>query len=84
MTKEQALSFSPGSMQRYFSQISVPDHKMKYYLESLQAKFDKTVPVSFADRTKYIVRHRGHSVPGQGDAYPKGAGKTQNFRARFD
>ena len=64
-TKEQALSFSPGSLERYFAQISVPDHKMKYYLESLQAKLEKPVQVTFADRNKYIFRHRGHSVPGQ-------------------
>jgi len=43
-------------LNRYFGQISVPDHKMKWYLKNLRGKLNGAVRVSFADRNKYIVR----------------------------
>jgi len=53
---DRAIEFSPGVLGRYFGQISIPDHKMKWYLKNLRGKLDGAARVSFADRNKYIVR----------------------------
>ena len=39
-------------------QISLPDHKIKWYLQSLRDKQAGTKRVRFRDRNKYITRHK--------------------------
>lgn len=58
-TGQQALQFSQGSLQKFFGQLSVPDHKMKGYLKNLRGKLGGSKQVSFEDRSKYIVLHFG-------------------------
>ena len=58
-SRQQALKFSQGSLGKLFSQISVPDHKMKWYLKNLRKKLGGVKQVSLKDRNKYIKRHRG-------------------------
>lgn len=54
----QALQLSQGSFHRFMTQISVPDHKIKWYLQNLHDKLKGTKRVSFKDRERYIVRHK--------------------------
>ncbi len=56
LNKEQTLQLSGGTLGRYFTQISVPDHKMRWYLRNLRGKLNGAKAVRFADRDKYIVR----------------------------
>jgi triacylglycerol lipase len=43
--------------------ISVPDHAIKWYLKGLRDKLKKAERVKYADREKYVVRHkRGQPV----------------------
>ena len=58
LDSEQALRFSQGSLGKHFTRISVPDHKMKWYLQGLKDKLDRAVRVSPRDREKHIVRHK--------------------------
>jgi hypothetical protein len=58
-SRQQALKFSPGSFSKLLSQISVPDHKMKWYLKNLRGKLGGAQQVRIQDRNNYIVRHRG-------------------------
>lgn len=55
---DQALQFSQGSFGKLFGQISLPDHRMKWYLNGLEEKIEHSVRVSFAERNRYIIRHR--------------------------
>ena len=57
-TARQTLKFSQGSFNNWLVQISVPDHKMKWYLQRLKDKLDGSTEVSFEDRNKYVVRHK--------------------------
>ena len=50
--------FSQGLLRKYFGQISVPDHKMRYCLKSLRQKPGSAKRVSFKEREKHIVRRR--------------------------
>ena len=70
---EQSLRLSQGAIRKFFGQISVPDHKMKYYLKSLRQKLDGARRVSFKDRSKHIVRRR-----------PIGWGKQEPFKRKFN
>lgn len=54
----QTLKFSQGSFGKFMSQVSLPDHKMKWYLQSLRDKLKGAKRVSFEDREQYIVRHK--------------------------
>ncbi len=53
---EKVIEFSPGTLVRYITQISVPDHYIRWYVRNLEGKRDGAVEVSMADRDKYIVR----------------------------
>jgi triacylglycerol lipase len=53
---DQSREFSVGTLGRFVTQISVPDHYMRWYLKNLQGKQNGAIAVSFADRDKYIVR----------------------------
>ena len=66
-TAEQGMKFSVGSFKKLFGQISLPDHKMKWYLKSLKDKLGGATKVSFKDRNKYIIRHRGGASATTGD-----------------
>jgi hypothetical protein len=55
---DKASSLSQGSMHRFLPQLSVPDHKMKWYLQGLRDKLKDAKRVSFKDRNRYIVRHK--------------------------
>jgi triacylglycerol lipase len=55
---QQTLQFSQGSFGKLLTQISLPDHKMKWYLQGLREKLEGATQVSFKDRDKYIVRHQ--------------------------
>jgi hypothetical protein len=57
-TAQQGLQFSQGSFSKFLTQISLPDHKMKWYLQGLRDKLKGAKQVSFKDRNKYIVRHK--------------------------
>jgi hypothetical protein len=54
----QALKISQGSMGRFLTQVSVPDHKMKWYLQGLRDKLKNARRVSLKDRNRYILRHK--------------------------
>lgn len=54
-----ALQISEGSFGKHFSEISVPDHKMKWYLKNLRSKLGGVKQVSLKDRNKYVIRHKG-------------------------
>lgn len=66
---KQTLRFSEGSFSKFLTQISVPDHKIKWYLQSLRDKLKGATRVNFKDRNKYIVRHKYGS--GVDTALPK-------------
>jgi triacylglycerol lipase len=55
---QQTLQFSQGSLGRFFTQISLPDHMMKWYLQGVREKLQRATQVKFEDRDKYIVRHK--------------------------
>ena len=55
---DRTIRFSQGSFRRFRSQLSVPDHKMKFYLSNLRYKVDEAKLVSPRDRLKYIDRQR--------------------------
>lgn len=57
-TPQQTLQVSQGSFSKFLTQVSLPDHKMKWYLQGLQDKLNGAKEVSFKDRNKYIVRHK--------------------------
>ena len=55
---QQTLRVSQGSFGKFLTQISVPDHKIKWYLQNLRDKLRGAKRVDFKDRDKYIVRHK--------------------------
>lgn len=55
---DQTLQFSQGSFGKFLTQVSLPDHKMKWYLQGLRDKLNGAKQVNFKDRNKYIVRHK--------------------------
>ena len=57
-TAQQSLEVSQGAFGAVFSQVSVVDHEMRWYLRGLQDKLEGATEVSFSDRNSYIVRHR--------------------------
>lgn len=57
-TAKQATQFSKRSFRRMLFQISLPDHKMKWYLQSLRDKQAGTKRVRFRDRNRHITRHK--------------------------
>ncbi|WP_108881112.1 lipase family protein [Anderseniella sp. Alg231-50] len=68
-TAKQATQFSKRSFRKMLFQISLPDHKMKWYLQSLRDKQDGTRRVRFRDRNRHITRHKYGS--GVDTALPK-------------
>ena len=58
LDSDQALRFSQGSLGKYLMRISVPDHKMKWYLQGLRDKLDNAVRLDPRDREKHIVRNK--------------------------
>lgn len=58
LDSEQALRFSQGSLKRHLIRISVPDHKMKWYLQGLKDKLGHAIRIDPRDREKHIVRHK--------------------------
>ena len=57
-TAKQATQFSRRSFRKMLFQISLPDHKMKWYLQSLRDKQSGAKRVRFRDRNRYITRHK--------------------------
>lgn len=55
---QTTMRFSQGSLKRFRRQISVPDHKMKFYLKNLRYKLAEAKRVQPKDRLKYIDRKR--------------------------
>ena len=55
---KQATQFSRRSFRKMLFQISLPDHKMKWYLQSLRDKQAGAKRVRFRDRNRYITRHK--------------------------
>lgn len=55
---DRTIRFSQGSFRRFRSQLSVPDHKMKFYLSNLRYKVAEATRVHPKDRVKYIDRKR--------------------------
>ncbi len=55
---KETLRLSEGSFSKFLTQISLPDHKIKWYLQNLRDKLKGAKRVSFKDRNKYIVRHK--------------------------
>ena len=58
ITADRTIRFSQGSFRRFRGQLSVPDHKMKFYLSNLRYKVDEAKLVSLRDRLKHIDRQR--------------------------
>ena len=54
---ERSTKFSVRSFRRMLGQASIPDHRMRWYLQGLRDKLEIATPVRFADRNKFIVRH---------------------------
>ncbi len=57
-TARQGMQFSKNSIRKMLFQISLPDHKMKWYLQSLSDKLKGAQAVRFKDRNRYITRHK--------------------------
>ncbi len=57
-TMRQALQFDLQPVGKFLFQISLPDHKMKWYLQGLRDKLDGAIQVRFQDRNRHIVRHK--------------------------
>ncbi len=57
-TAGEALVFSQESFTKWLTQISIPDHEIKWYLQGLEDKLNGSREVSFKNRNKYIVRHK--------------------------
>lgn len=57
-TAKQATQFSKRSLRKMLFQISLPDHKMKWYLQNLRDKQSGVKRVRFRDRNRYIKRHK--------------------------
>lgn len=57
-TAKQATQFSKRSFRKMLFQISLPDHKMKWYLQNLRDKQAGAKRVRFKDRNRYIKRHK--------------------------
>jgi len=57
-TASETLMFSQDSFTTWLTQISIPDHEIKWYLQGLEDKLNGSTEVSFKDRNKYIVRHK--------------------------
>ena len=55
---KQTLQLTQGSFAKFMTQISLPDHKIKWYLQNLRDKLKGAKRVSIEDRNKYIVRHK--------------------------
>jgi hypothetical protein len=55
---KQATQFSKRSFRKMLFQISLPDHKMKWYLQSLRDKQAGAKRVRFRDRNRHITRHK--------------------------
>ena len=55
---ERTIRFSQGSFRRFRRQLSVPDHKMKFYLSNLRYKLSGSKRVRPQDRLKFIDRQR--------------------------
>lgn len=55
---ERSTKFSVRSFRRMLGQASIPDHRMRWYLQSLRDKLDGSTRVRFSDRNRFIVRHR--------------------------
>lgn len=55
---ERTIRFSQGSFRRFRRQLSVPDHKMKFYLSNLRYKLAGSKRVHPKNRLKYIDRQR--------------------------
>jgi hypothetical protein len=73
----QSTKFSASSFERMFGQASLPDHRMKWYLQGLRDKIRTAKRVRFSDRNSYIVRHKAGSGI---DTAP--ARKKYNFNQR--
>ena len=58
VSAEQALQLSQGSLKRFFTQISVPDHKMDRYVRNLRQKLSGTKEVPIRQRERYVVRKK--------------------------
>jgi len=69
ISAQKTFQLTQGSFSKFMTQISLPDHKMKWYLQSLRDKLKGAKRVSFKDRNKYIVRHKYGS--GVDTALPK-------------
>lgn len=75
---DTVIQVSAGTLGRYFTQISVPDHYMRWYIRNLEEKQDGVVQVGFADRTKHIERLK----PGKGALKGKQPKVQYNFGSR--
>jgi hypothetical protein len=76
---EQAPQFSLGTLDRYLTQISIPDHGMRWYVKNLGGKVDGAILVPLADRNKYIVRLK----PGKGAITGNKPRVHYNFGSRY-
>ena len=63
---EQALRFSQRSLGKALSQVSLPDHRMRWYLKGLRDKLERAREVPISERNRFIFRHR-RGLGGQHD-----------------
>lgn len=54
----EAARKSIGAFSRGVSFSSLPDHKMKWYLQGLQDKLETAKPVAYNQRQRYVKRHK--------------------------
>lgn len=63
LNQQLAAEKSIGAFSRRATESSVPDHAMKWYLQGLKNKLNGTTRVRYADRHRYVIRHkRGSGV----------------------
>ena len=74
---EQAIQFDLQPLSKVLLQVSVPDHMIKWYLQSLREKKDQAIQVRNKDRNRYIERHKFGS--GVDTVKPQ---KRYNFNSR--
>ncbi len=58
LTVEEAQRIDAIPFQNLLFRVSLPDHKMKWYLQGLSDKVKNAKQVPFSSRERYIVRHK--------------------------
>ena len=58
LDESEAARKSIGSFGRGISYASLPDHKIKWYLQGVRDKLQASQPVPYSQRQRYVTRHK--------------------------